>query len=92
MSMFDLPKTPANYAPLSPLSFIRRTAEVFPDRAAILHGDLTAKLGRNLRPHAAASPPPSPAMRQAARPSPSSPPTRPPWWRRISACRCSAPC
>jgi fatty-acyl-CoA synthase len=39
--MFDLPKTSANYAPLSPLSFLRRTAEVFPDRAAILHGDAT---------------------------------------------------
>lgn len=37
--MFDLPKTTANYAPLSPLSFIRRTAEVFPDRTAIIHGE-----------------------------------------------------
>ncbi len=40
MTMFDLPQTPANYVPLSPLSFIRRSAEVFPDRIAILHGDL----------------------------------------------------
>ncbi len=39
-AMFDLPKTSANYVPLSPLSFIRRTAEVFPERAAILHGEL----------------------------------------------------
>ena len=38
--MFDLPKTGANYVPLSPLSFIRRTAAVFPDRVAILHGEL----------------------------------------------------
>ena len=38
--MFDLPKTPANFAALSPLSFIERTAGVFPDRVAILHGDL----------------------------------------------------
>jgi len=36
--MFDLPKTSANYVPLSPLSFFRRTAEVFPDRVAIVHG------------------------------------------------------
>ncbi len=36
--MFDLPKTSANYVPLSPLSFIRRTAEAFPDRVAIVHG------------------------------------------------------
>ncbi len=27
-------------SPLSPLSFIRRTAEVFPERVAIVHGDL----------------------------------------------------
>ncbi len=38
--MFDLPKTSANYAPLSPLSFIRRAAEVFPERVAVVHGDL----------------------------------------------------
>jgi len=38
--MFDLPKTSANYAPLSPLSFIRRTADAFPERLAIVHGDL----------------------------------------------------
>ena len=38
--MFDLPKNGANYVPLSPLSFLRRTAEVFPDRVAIVHGEL----------------------------------------------------
>jgi fatty-acyl-CoA synthase len=31
---------PANFAPLSPLGFIERTAEVYPDRLAIVHGDL----------------------------------------------------
>ena len=36
----DLPQTPANYAPISPLSFIERTAEVYPRRLAIVHGDL----------------------------------------------------
>ena len=36
----DLPKTPANYAALSPLSFIERAAEVYPQRLAIVHGDL----------------------------------------------------
>ena len=36
--MFDLPRTPANYAPLSPISFLKRTASVFPDRTAIIHG------------------------------------------------------
>ncbi|WP_374303242.1 acyl-CoA synthetase [Ferrovibrio sp.] len=34
----DLDKTPANYEPLSPLSFLRRTAEVFPHHAAVVHG------------------------------------------------------
>ena len=36
--MFNLPQGPANYTPLSPLSFIKRTADVFPDRTAIIHG------------------------------------------------------
>jgi len=36
----DLPRTEANFAPISPLSFIERTAEVYPDRLAIVHGDL----------------------------------------------------
>jgi fatty-acyl-CoA synthase len=36
----DLPQTPANHAPISPLSFIERTAEVYPRRLAIVHGDL----------------------------------------------------
>ena len=36
----DLPRNEANYAPISPLSFIERTAEVYPERLAIIHGDL----------------------------------------------------
>ena len=41
-SIFDqnLPRTEANYTPLSPLSFIERTAEVYPNRLAVVHGDL----------------------------------------------------
>ncbi|NIC40731.1 acyl-CoA synthetase [Aquabacterium sp. A08] len=34
----DLPRTGANFAPISPLSFIERTAEVYPNRLAIVHG------------------------------------------------------
>jgi fatty-acyl-CoA synthase len=34
-----LDRNPANYAPLTPLSFIERAAYVYPDRLAILHGD-----------------------------------------------------
>ncbi len=34
-----LEQNDANFVPLSPLSFLRRTAEVFPDRTAVIHGD-----------------------------------------------------
>lgn len=33
-----LGKTAANYAPLSPISFLARAADVFPERIAIIHG------------------------------------------------------
>jgi fatty-acyl-CoA synthase len=36
----DLPQTSANHAAISPLSFIERTAEVYPHRLAIVHGEL----------------------------------------------------
>ncbi|MEK9970892.1 MAG: AMP-binding protein, partial [Ferrovibrio sp.] len=36
----DLDKNRANFEALSPLSFLRRTAEVFPDRLAVIHGKL----------------------------------------------------
>ena len=35
---YDLPKTPANFAALSPLSFLERTADIYPDRLAVIHG------------------------------------------------------
>jgi fatty-acyl-CoA synthase len=34
----DLPKTAANYAPLTPLSFLERAAHVYSDRPAVIHG------------------------------------------------------
>jgi len=34
-----LDQNPANYTPLSPLSFIARTAKVFPERLSVVHGD-----------------------------------------------------
>ena len=41
-SIFDqgLPKTAANFAALSPLTFVERAASVFPDRIAVVHGPL----------------------------------------------------
>ncbi len=35
-----LDKNPANYEPLSPLTFLSRSAAVYPDKTAIIHGDL----------------------------------------------------
>jgi len=42
MNMYeqDLPKTAANFAALSPVDFIRRSAEVHPDRIAVIHGGI----------------------------------------------------
>ena len=36
----DLPRTEANFAALTPLAFLERTALVYPDRLAIVHGAL----------------------------------------------------
>jgi len=36
----DLPRTAANFAPLSPLGFLERSAAVFPQRLAVVHGPL----------------------------------------------------
>ena len=36
---FGLDKTPANYVPLSPLSFIERAAAFFPQHTSVVHGD-----------------------------------------------------
>ncbi|CAM5208215.1 3-methylmercaptopropionyl-CoA ligase DmdB OS=Castellaniella defragrans (strain DSM / CCUG 39792/ 65Phen) OX=1437824 GN=BN940_08691 PE=3 SV=1 [Castellaniella denitrificans] len=34
----DLPQTPANFAPLTPLPYIERAAQVHPERLAVVHG------------------------------------------------------
>lgn len=36
----DLDRNPANYQPLTPLTFLERAARVFPDHTAIVHGAL----------------------------------------------------
>jgi fatty-acyl-CoA synthase len=36
----DLDRNPANYQPLTPLTFLERAASVFPDHTAIVHGPL----------------------------------------------------
>ncbi|MEE9254157.1 MAG: AMP-binding protein, partial [Pseudomonadales bacterium] len=35
----DLERNSANFTPLSPLSFLARTADVYPHRTAVIHGD-----------------------------------------------------
>src|SRR5579871_341741 len=37
----DLDRNPANFQPLTPISFLERAALVFPDRPAIVHGNRT---------------------------------------------------
>ena len=37
----DLDRNPANFQPLTPLTFLERAATVFPDHPAIIHGALT---------------------------------------------------
>ena len=36
----NLEKNPANYAPLTPLGFLERAAAVYPDRVAVIHGNV----------------------------------------------------
>ena len=40
-----LPRNEANHAPLTPLSFLERTAQVYPDRTAVIHGALRRTWG-----------------------------------------------
>ena len=39
MDETGLDRNPANYAPLTPLSFLARTAAIYPERLAVVHGD-----------------------------------------------------
>ena len=41
----DLDRNPANFQPLTPLSFLERAASVFPDHTAIIHGALRRSYG-----------------------------------------------
>ncbi len=36
----DLDRNPANFQPLTPLSFLERSAQVYPERTAIIHGPM----------------------------------------------------
>ena len=36
--MFTFPATPANFAPLTPVTFLTRSAAVHPDHVAVIHG------------------------------------------------------
>ena len=81
-----LPRNPANFAPLSPLGFIQRTAEVYPERLAIVHGSLRQTWARRT-PAAASWPVPCSAPASArTTPWPSCCPTPRPWSRPTLAC------
>ena len=41
----DLPRNGANHAPLTPLSFMERAAQVYPRRTAVIHGELRRSWG-----------------------------------------------
>ena len=45
----ELPQNPANYSPLSPLCFLERTAAVFPERTAVIHGNLKRNWSETLK-------------------------------------------
>ena len=45
----DLGQNAANFAVLTPLSFIDRTASIWPEQVAVIHGSWRADLARNLR-------------------------------------------
>ncbi len=42
----NLGQNAANYEPLSPLSFLARTASVYPERTAVVHGDVRRNWGQ----------------------------------------------
>jgi fatty-acyl-CoA synthase len=44
-----LDRNSANYVPLSPLTFLQRTAMVFPERTAVIHGDRQLTWGETYR-------------------------------------------
>jgi fatty-acyl-CoA synthase len=41
----DLDRNPANYSPLTPLSYLERAAYVYPERIAVIHGDVRRTWG-----------------------------------------------
>ena len=89
----ELDKNDANYVPLSPLSFLRRTASVYPNRLSVIHGDIRRTWAETLA--AAAGSASALAARgigagdTVAVMAPNMPPN---CSRRISACRWPAPC
>ena len=50
----DLDRQPANFQPLTPITYLERAARTYPDHLAIVHGDQAHQLPRLLAPLAAA--------------------------------------
>lgn len=45
----NLDKNPANFVPLTPLQFLERAASVYPNRTAIIHGELSRTWGETYK-------------------------------------------
>ena len=87
-----LARNAANHVPLSPISLVDWAADVFPDRLALIHGELRlswAQLRARARRLAAAL-----AARDIGEGDTVAVmlPTRRPWSRRTTACRSRAQC
>ena len=41
----DLGRNAANHVPLSPISFLTRTARAYPEKLAVIHGDIRRSWG-----------------------------------------------
>jgi fatty-acyl-CoA synthase len=93
MGAYDtgLDKNPANYQPLTPLTYLERAAATFPDHTAIIHGEMRVPYrdfyarSRRLASALAAR-----GVRAKATRCRRCCSTRRRSWRRIMASRCSA--
>ena len=91
-SSVSLRPNAANFAALTPVSFLPRSAEIHPERIAVIHGTRRYTYRQFYdRARQLASALARPAFAPATRFRPCSPTCRR-WSRRITACRCSAPC
>ena len=88
----DLDRNAANFQPLTPLSFLARAAEVYPDQTAIIHGARRGPIGSSMRAPGNLRPRCRSAASSAATPSRWCCPTCRRCWKRITVSPWPAPC